>query len=164
CCRLSSGLLVAGSLLSSGFGLCRGATFSNTTPISFPAGAPVVVPYPSSNVVSGLTGLVTSVSATLVNLTHPAPDDLDVLLVGPGGQTVLLMSDAGDSNAVSGITLTFADSSRVVLPDGGQLLSGTFRPSNYGAGDVFPLAPAGPYGANFSGFHGTNPNGAWRLF
>src|SRR5688572_18352725 len=94
--RLSGGLLVVGSLLSGGLGLCRGATFSNTTAITFAAGAPVV-PYPSSNVVSGLTGLVTSVSATLVNLTHPSPDDLDVLLVGPGGQTVLLMSDAGGS-------------------------------------------------------------------
>ena len=124
----------------------------------------MVVPYPSSNVVFGLTGLVTSVSATLVNLTHPAPDDLDILLVGPGGQTVLLMSDAGNSNAVSGITLMFADSSSVALPDTGRLLSGTYRPSNYGAGDAFPLAPGGPYGANFSGFNGTNPNGAWWLF
>src|SRR5215207_3562500 len=118
-CRLSMGLLVGGVLLSSGFVLCQGATFSNTTPINFPAGAPVVVPYPSSNVVAGVTGLVTSVSATLVNLTHPSPDDLDVLLVGPGGQTVVLMSDAGGSNAVSGVTLTFADTSSVSLPDGG---------------------------------------------
>jgi len=149
--------------LSGGFALCRGATFSNTAPINFVAGGPVV-PYPSSNVVSGLTGVVTSVSATLVNLTHPSPDDIDVLLVGPTGQTVLLMSDAGGSNAVSAATLTFADSSSVALSDTGQLLSGTYRPSNYSPSDFFPVAPSPPFGANFSGFTGTAPNGAWRLF
>src|SRR5215211_7615850 len=163
CGRFMS-LLASGALLSSGLVLCRGATFSNTTTIGFPAGAPAVVPYPSSNVVSGVTGLVTSVSVTLVNLTHPAPDDIDVLLVGPGGQTVLLMSDAGGSNAVSGVTVTFTDTSSASLPDTGRLISGTYRPSNYGSGDVFPGAPAGPYGANFSGFNGTTPNGVWRLF
>lgn len=164
CCRLSSGLLVAGSLLSGGFGLCRGATFSNTTPINFVAGAPVVVPYPSSNVVSGLTGRIASLSVTLVNLSHTAPDDMDVLLVGPSGQTVLLMSDAGGSNAVTGVNLTFAHSTGVNLPDTSAITSGTYEPSNYGAGDSFPAAPPGPYGANFSGFTGTDPNGAWRLF
>jgi hypothetical protein len=154
-------LVLAG--LSNGLMVCRSATFSNTAPINFPAGAPVV-PYPSSNVVSGVTGLVTSVSATLVNLTHPSPDDIDVLLVGPGGQTVVLMSDAGGSNAVSGTTLTFTDASSVSLPDTTRLLSGTYRPSNYSPADSFPSAPAGPYGVNFSGFTGTPANGAWRLF
>jgi hypothetical protein len=156
--------LLALAVMSNGVVVCRSATFSNTTPINFPAGAPVVVPYPSSNVVSGVTGLVTSVSVTLVNLTHPAPDDLDVLLVGPGGQTVVLMSDAGGSNAVSGVSLTFADSSGVSLPDTTRFLSGTYRPSNYGGGDFFPSAPPSPYGANFSGFVGAVPNGPWRLF
>jgi len=74
-------LLVATALLPCGSVLCRAATFSNTTAINFVAGAPVVVPYPSSNVVVGVTGLVTRVSVTLVDLTHPSPDDLDVLLV-----------------------------------------------------------------------------------
>jgi hypothetical protein len=157
-------LLVVISLLSSGFVFCRGATFSNTTAINFVAGAPVVVPYPSSNVVAGLSGRVISVSVTLVNLTHPSPDDIDVLLVGPGGQTVVLMSDAGGSNAVSGVSLTFTDTSTVSLPDANRLLSGTYRSSNYSPADSFPQAPAGPYGANFSSFTGTDPNGAWRLF
>ena len=149
--------------LSSGPALCHGATFGNTTPINFPAGAPVV-PYPSSNIVSGVTGLLSSVSATLVGLNHPSPDDLDILLVGPGGQTVLLMSDAGGIDPASGVSLTFSDDSGLTLPDTTRLVSGTYRPSNYGAGDTFPAAPAGPYGGNFSGLTGTDPNGAWRLF
>jgi hypothetical protein len=161
-CRSFMSLLVL-AVLSNGLVVCRSATFSNTAAITFAAGGPVV-PYPSSNVVSGLTGLVTSVSATLVNLTHPSPDDLDVLLVGPGGQTVLLMSDAGGSNAVSATTLTFTDASSVSLPDTTRLLTGTYRPSNYSPSDFFPVAPSPPFGANFSGLTGTAPNGAWRLF
>jgi len=43
--------------------------------------------------------------------------------------------------------------------------SGTYRPTNNGAGDTFPLpAPAGPYGTSLSAFTGTNPAGTWRLF
>jgi hypothetical protein len=163
CHQLSTGLLTVWWLLSSGPVICHGATFGNTAPINFPAGAPVV-PYPSSNMVSGVTGLLTRVSVTLVGLNHPSPDDIDILLVGPGGHTILLMSDAGGSDPASGVNLTFSDDSGLTLPDATRLITGTYRPSNYGSGDTFPSAPAGPYGGNFSGFTGTNPNGAWRLF
>ena len=44
------------------------------------------VPYPSSIPVSGLTGVITNLSVTLRGLSHSWPDDMDVLLVGPGGQ------------------------------------------------------------------------------
>src|SRR5262249_1072776 len=66
-------------------------------------------PYPSTIVVSGLTGTVYKVTATLNNLSHGAAADLDVLLVGPKGQSVLLMSDAAAGFVVSGVSLTFDD-------------------------------------------------------
>jgi Ca2+-binding RTX toxin-like protein len=51
------------------------------------------------------------------------------------------------------------------LPDGSQITSGTYRPTDYQVGDTFPTpAPAGPYGTALSAFNGTNPNGAWQLF
>ncbi|HMJ65292.1 MAG TPA: immunoglobulin domain-containing protein [Candidatus Binatia bacterium] len=156
-------LLVTTACLSCGLIPCNGAIFSNTVAISFPAGAPVT-PYPSTISVSGLTGRVVGLSVTLLNLSHPAPDDIDVLLVGPGGQAVLMMSDAGGSNAVSAVNLTFSDGSGVSLPDSTRITSGTYEPSNYGSGDVFPRAPAGPYSTSFSTFNGTDPNGSWRLF
>ena len=122
-------------------------------------------PYPSVINVSGLTGTVTKVSVTLKNLSHPFPDDLDALLVGPGGQTVLLMSDAGGNQALTEVTLTFDNGAANSLGDQSQIVSGTFKPTNYDATDSFPApAPTGPYGSSLSVFVGTDPNGIWRLF
>ena len=145
-----------------------GATlaFSNVAPISVIDASPSS-PYPSLINVSGVAGTVTKVTVTLRNLTHPFPDDLDVLLVGPGGETVLLMSDAGggNSSALNDVTLTFDDSAAISLADQAQILSGTFKPTNYGSPDTFSVpAPVGPYGNSLAAFAGTNPNGVWRLF
>src|SRR5439155_20522278 len=83
---------------------------------------------------------------------------------GPGGQKLLLMSDAGGGASISGITLTFDDAAASSLPDNSQIVSGTFKPTNYGLGDTFANpAPAGPYDSALSIFSGTNPNGAWSL-
>jgi subtilisin-like proprotein convertase family protein len=142
----------------------RGATFTNTARIVVPVGA-LTSPYPSPISVSNAVGVIANVSVTLVGLAHSFPDDLDILLAGPGGQTVLLMSDAGGGNTVSNINLRFSDDIRLALPDAGQIVGGSYEPSNYGPGDMFPApAPAGPYGAAFSVFESRNPNGTWRLF
>ena len=141
------------------------ATFVNHTPILLNTVAAPPGPYPSRIVVSNLAGVITNVTVTLTNLTHQRPDDIDVLLVGPGGQRVLLMSDAGGDIAPNFVTLTFSDDVTPFLSDNGALVTGTYRPSNYGAGDVFPApAPAGPYANTFSVFDGTNPNGTWSLY
>uniref|UniRef100_UPI00260FD3EF tandem-95 repeat protein n=1 Tax=uncultured Azohydromonas sp. TaxID=487342 RepID=UPI00260FD3EF len=88
-----------------------------------------VTPFPSVVTVSGYAGLITNVNVTLSSITHTYPDDLDILLVGPQGQSVLLMSDAGGSGDVNGITLTFDDAAAAGLSDSGQLVSGRFKPS-----------------------------------
>ena len=50
-------------------------------------------------------------------------------------------------------------------PGEGPLVSGTFKPTNIGAGDVFPVpAPAPTGGSALSVFTGTNPNGTWNLW
>src|SRR6185295_3437633 len=87
----------------------------------------------------------------------------DVLLVGPQGQSVILMSDVGGGSPVAGLTLTFADGSPAL--GSGPLTSGTYAPSNLGSGDSFPSpAPAGTPGAALSIFDGTDPNGDWSLY
>jgi subtilisin-like proprotein convertase family protein len=137
--------------------------------LTIPAsGAPfgVADPYPSTVSVSGLAGPVTKVTATVSGLSHTFPDDIDVLLVGPGGQRVILMSDVGGALDLVGVTLTFDDAAPAGLPDAGQVVSGTFRPTNFGT-EVDPFearAPAPPYGAALADFNGTNPNGTWSLF
>jgi subtilisin-like proprotein convertase family protein len=104
-------------------------------------------------------------TVTLRSLTHSFPADLDILLVGPTGTNVLLMSDAGGENDLAGVTLTFDDQAANMLPDSDPIFPGTFRPSNYGIGDVFaPPAPAEPFGTNLAVFNGSSPNGQWQLF
>jgi subtilisin-like proprotein convertase family protein len=144
-------------------------TFSNTAPITIPSSGPAS-PYPSTINVSGLTGVVTKVTVTLNGFTHDYPDDVDVLLVGPGGQQCILMSDAGGGDDVSGVNLTFDDMAVVSLPDSPPpaISSGTYKPTNYGSPDNFPAPGPGsvtqPLNPPLSVFNGTNPNGTWSLF
>jgi uncharacterized repeat protein (TIGR01451 family) len=143
--------------------------FSNTGLITINDAASAV-PYPSTINVSGLTATVCKVTVTLNDLSHLFPDDLDVLLVGPGGQAVLLMSDVGGPNAASGLTLTFDDAAAGVIPDNGPLLAGTYRPSNIGAKsdgrtDAFPSpAPVEHYVTNLTTLNNIDPNGTWSLY
>ena len=55
-------------------------------------------PYPSTCVVSGLSGAINDVNVTFTGLNHTWPDDIDMLLVSPDGQNATIMSDAGGSN------------------------------------------------------------------
>lgn len=123
-------------------------------------------PYPATVAVAGVTGNITKARVRLNGLSHTFPDDIDVLLVGPTGRAVILMSDAGGSGDLNNLTLTFDDAAPASLPDTTQIVSGTYRPTNIGAvGDVFGgTAPTGPYSTTLAAFNGTNPNGTWRLY
>jgi subtilisin-like proprotein convertase family protein len=139
-------------------------TFANNTPIAIGSNAQVA---PSEIVVSGFDTPIADVDVSLNVLTHPTASDLDVLLVGPGGQTALIMSEAGDDAANDSIT--FSDQAANQLPTSDPLVSGVFQPTNYdftGAPDTFsPPAPTNPSsGSALAVFNGTNANGAWRLF
>src|SRR4029077_14015764 len=67
------------------------------------------VPYPSATNVTGLTGLVAKARVTLHGFSHSFPSDVNVLLVGPGGPGVLLMSHTGGGAGVNNLDLTFDD-------------------------------------------------------
>ena len=97
-------------------------TGSNTTAIAVPAtGSPNQIgpaaPYPSAITISGLTGTVSDVDVTLSDVSHTIAADIDVLLVGPEGQNLILMSDAasGGGYPVNG-TLTFDDAAAGPIP------------------------------------------------
>ncbi|BAQ61989.1 alkaline phosphatase [Geminocystis sp. NIES-3708] len=142
----------------------NGNTFSNTSTISIPEIGPASS-YPSTINVSGLSGNISKVTVTLNNLSHTFPDDLDILLVSPTGAKTLLMSDVGESNDLSDVTLTFDPTATNFLPDSGLITSGTYKPTDFESDDVFDSpAPVGPYNADLSVFNNTNPNGEWRLF
>ena len=146
------------------------SSFSNPTSIIIPGtgtgaatGAPSN-PYPSNIDVSGISGTVSKVTVDLFNFNHTFPGDVDVLLVGPGGQKLLLMSDVGGGTDAVNASLTFDDAAAAI---GATVVSGAFRPTNIGTGDLFPApAPAGPYPdpQQLSVFNGVNPNGTWSLY
>jgi len=139
-------------------------SFVNAGAISIPS-RNAATPYPSVLTVPDLTNPVTKLTLTLSNLSHTQPDDLDILLVGPGGQTVLLMSDVGGSTDLNNVTLVFDDAAPAVLPDAGTIVSGAWVPTNVGVDEILSApAPAGPYGTALSVFNGLPAAGEWSLY
>ncbi len=105
-------------------------TFANTNFINI-RDTNSAVPYPSTITVSGLSGTVGKVTATLLNLGHTYPQDIDALLAGPTGQNTILMSGAG-APPVQGANVTFDDGAAGPIPDGnGQIFTGSYQPASY---------------------------------
>lgn len=145
------------------------ATFSNSTPINTSgSGSGVGTPYPSTISVSGVPGTTTKVRVTLSDI-FAAARDLDVLLVGPGGST-MLFSDICESGGISPdlihLTYTFDDDAPAALPQScapGGPGTGSYKPTNYDTTDNFPgVAP--PYPLGLGNLRGVSPNGAWLLY
>ncbi|MEO7678583.1 MAG: DUF11 domain-containing protein, partial [Verrucomicrobiota bacterium] len=149
--------------LTFSFTLPKRFTFENTTAITISNTGPAS-PYPSSITVSGVTGLVSKVAISLNKINHTFPDDIDILLVGPHGQKVILMSDAGGPNNLENVVLTLDANASSGLSDEGQIVSGTFQPADYPPSDLFPNAAEGPYESLLSNFAGTDANGVWALY
>ena len=128
--------------------------------------AAVASPYPSSITVSGVPGVISKVRVSLRNLTHGYPADLDMLLVGPTGQSLVLMSDVGGiAPGVTNVSLTFDDDSAYPLDPVANPFSSTYQPTNGVDADVFPApAPTPSPATSLSVFNGTNPNGVWSLY
>lgn len=165
-------LAVAGAIacVFAGTATAGAATF-NGGGVTIPSSG-IGNPYPSTITVSGLTGTITKVTASLT-LTHTFPDDVAVLLVGPAGQKVMLMADSGGNPDLTNVVLTFDDAAASSLPNNGNIAAGTYKPTTGttggGQGNAVPAnlpapAPAGPYGSLLGAFNGTAPNGTWSLF
>ncbi len=143
-----------------------GDTWCNTGNITVPTSG-AGTPYPSHITVGGAGPEVSRLTVDLDDVSHAVPVDLEVLLVGPTGRTLVLMSDVGGTSPGTA-DLTFDDRAAGPVAAGGPLTSGTYRPSDddSGAPDAPPPAPApAPSGATtLATFDGTNPNGTWSLF
>lgn len=141
-----------------------GPTVTRTT--ASPIAIPIIgtaTPYPVTLEVSGLTGTIDDVAVRMEDLTHTYPEDLDILLVGPGGQTSMFMSDVGGWDDVANLDLTFRDGAPP--PSATHLVPGTYAPTNISREESLPApAPPGPYPVPLSGFLATNPNGTWSLY
>src|SRR5262249_38060668 len=139
-------------------------SFTNSGFITIPSSG-AATPYPSTITVSGLTPNIQKVTVTLNQVLHTQPHDIEIVLLSPGGQTTWLMSNSGGINVINNFVLAFDNAASASLPNQGQIVSGTFKPTHYPPDDVLPApAPAGPYVADLSIFNGGDPNGTWQLF
>ena len=122
-------------------------------------------PYPSVISITDSFGIIVDLNVVLHGVTHAVPQDFDIVLVGPNGQSVMLFSDSGGNNAINGLTLTFDDAALVALGNG-QITSGTYLPSNNGGlDDGLPgPGPTAPYGPSLAVFNNITPMGDWNLF
>ena len=100
-----------------------------------------------------------------LRLSHTAPDDLDLLLVGPGGLQALVMADAGSSLDVEHLRFAIDDEGATQLPDAAPITDTRYQPANYAGPDTFP-APAPDLVGNtsLSVFDGHSAAGVWRLY
>jgi len=145
-------------------GLLSPATFANPDAIVIADFSPAT-PYPSAIEVSCVPAPLTQLTVTLTNLSHTYDSDIDVLLVSPSGQAVMLMSDVGGGNPISNATLSFSDAAPNFLAGNAPLMTGVYQPANYSPEDNLPVpAPLGPYATSLAAFNGSDPNGAWYLY
>jgi subtilisin-like proprotein convertase family protein len=133
-------------------------------------------PYPGTIEIQDMFAPVRTVEIELHGITHTYLADLDVLLVGPNGAAVMLMSDAGVTNPPLPATLDvtikdgpYGTMSEEFGPADGAVYNPTNHTGNDGPADSMPTGvadppPAGPYGTSMSAFAGIDPNGTWKLY
>lgn len=141
----------------------RLASFTNPAAISIPVGGTAAL-YPSNLTVSGLPLTGVRVSSIVLNgVNHTRSNDIDVVLQSPTGQNVLLMSDVGGANAINA-TYTFIDWSPFMSLTSANP-TGTYRPTNNGMPDNFPVPGPGSISQDprINMLTG-NYNGLWKLF
>jgi subtilisin-like proprotein convertase family protein len=123
-------------------------------------------PYPVTRTVPGdQDGVITDLDVRIDGIWHQRPDDLDLLLVGPRGQKVVLMSDACGNFETKAFGWEWDDETPNPMPDAGPCELNLYRPTDHAPADVWPApAPPGPYAGTLSAFDLTDPGGDWRLF
>jgi hypothetical protein len=127
-------------------------------------------PYPSTVDVSGEVGTITKLTVTLQGMSDANPGAVNVLLVGPGGQAVVLMSDTVGAHPMTDLTFTLSDQAYYPLPCCSPMADGTFQPADYAPNHTDPQfafpspAPGPPFTTTLGTFNGLSPNGTWSLY
>lgn len=141
------------------------SVFSNLGAIAVPSlgqGSPFpsVVTVPPS-----FSGTVSSAKVRLFGVSHARPSDLQILLVSPAGDKVILMNGVGGDISASGVNLVFEPGASSTLGVAGPLLAGTYIPSMApGALPLLAPAPGPPYSQSFSDLNGKRGDGNWSLY
>ena len=146
------------------------AVFGNTSAITIPLVGPATN-YPSPINVAGVAGTITDLTVTLHHMSHTFPGDVDMLLVGPMGQGVVLFSTvAVGIYPMADVTFSLSDGAYYSLPSSSDLSAGTYKPTDNAsnhitAPHIFPApAPSAPFATALGAFSGSSPNGTWSLY
>ena len=143
--RDQSGLEATNSFLFTVLPTPAGYTrFVQTGAITIPsiaAAATNASPYPSTNLVSGMTGWITNMTLTFSGLSHSRVQDVNMLLVAPNGVGVVLFSEiCGQNRKCTNVTVRLADGLTYPLPPDFDLWSEELRPADFQAGDAHVVA------------------------
>jgi subtilisin-like proprotein convertase family protein len=147
-------------------------TFTNSTVIVITDNANAT-PFPSSITVAGQTGVISHVRVRLNLISHAAPLDLTIWLVGPNFATVPLLARPPTSQ-LSSANLEFDECAPRTMAYPGApsifntmpaLPSGRYRPGIYPAAGVasFPN-PTGEFPTRLTSLEGIQGNGTWSLY
>lgn len=121
--------------------------------------------YPLTRTADETDRVIKDLDVKLTGVWHQRPDDLDILLVGPRGQSTVLMSDACGSKPAIGADWTWDDEAGAEMPVSGGCRDGAHRPTDYALGEGWPSpAPLPAYGTDLGSFDGSDPSGQWRMF
>ena len=139
------------------------ASAPSATAIEIPDSAAPADPYPST-VSFDRPGVITDVDVAITGITHESPDDLQLLLVGPGGDQALLMAHVSNGEAVDDIDISFDDEG--MLFETNQPLEDTaaYQPTSVAPVDFPGEVPDLDGNTALGVFNGASPVGDWQLF
>src|SRR6185369_4671606 len=87
-------------------------------------------PYPSTIEVSGFKQNIARLRVTLFNVNWATSNTLYGLLIGPGGQNIVLIADVGGNFPLSGSTITLDDVATNFMPANNPIIDGqNYRPT-----------------------------------
>jgi hypothetical protein len=125
----------------------------------------VAVPYPDGVTDPQSLGIVRRTGVRISSPQHAQASDLDILLVAPGGEKIMLMSDAGGPTPLASTELSFQAGrpplTTGAIPSGSPVVG----PTDLEPGETLPpTAPPGPYGTDLSVLDNTSTAGVWSLY
>jgi len=121
--------------------------------------------YPATIQSSWLPEEAAKVTAIVYDLASSHVVDVNLLLVGPNNNSVVLMSHAGGDTAVTDVSLTFDDTGPALYPPSANTLpGGTYKPGFYGQPFFPPGTPASTHSTLEAAFKGSDPNAIWSLY
>ena len=120
-------------------------TYSNAAGFSVGTAVGPFTPYSSTITVAGGPATVGALTIDIIGLSHTWPSDIDVMLVGPNGDAMIIMSDAGSGTDVVNVNYSIFDGAATAF-NLTQNLSGSYRPYNNGTIDGMPAPAPAVYG------------------